>query len=69
MSKSLGNSADPLDLIERYGADALRFTMLMLTPTGNDIIFGEKKLETGRNFANKLWNAARYALLNLGEEA
>jgi len=69
MSKSLGNSPDPLDLIDRYGADALRFTMLMLTPTGNDILFGEKRLETGRNFANKLWNAARFALMNLGEEA
>ena len=68
MSKSLGNSPDPLDLIDRYGADALRFTMLMLTPTGNDILFGEKKLETGRNFANKLWNAARFALMNLGDD-
>ncbi len=65
MSKSLGNSPDPIDLIQKYGADALRFTMLMLTPTGTDVLFGEKKLEVGRNFANKLWNAARFALMNL----
>ncbi len=67
MSKSLGNSPDPIDLIDRYGADALRFTMLMLTPTGTDVLFGEKKIEVGRNFANKLWNAARFARMNLGE--
>jgi len=65
MSKSLGNSPDPLEMIEKYGADALRFTMLMLTPQGSDVLFGEKKIETGRNFANKLWNAARFALMNL----
>jgi valyl-tRNA synthetase len=68
MSKSLGNSPDPIDLIDKYGADALRFTMLMLTPTGTDVLFGEKKIEVGRNFANKLWNAARFALMNLGDE-
>jgi valyl-tRNA synthetase len=68
MSKSLGNSPDPIDLIDKYGADALRFTMLMLTPTGTDVLFGEKKLEVGRNFANKLWNAARFAMMNLGED-
>jgi valyl-tRNA synthetase len=68
MSKSLGNSPDPIDLIDRYGADALRFTMLLLTPTGTDVLFGEKKIEIGRNFANKLWNAARFALMNLGED-
>jgi valyl-tRNA synthetase len=68
MSKSLGNSPDPIDLIDRYGADALRFTMLLLTPTGTDVLFGEKKLEIGRNFANKLWNAARFALMNLGDD-
>ena len=67
MSKSLGNSPDPIDLIEKYGADALRFTMLMLTPTGTDVLFGEKKIEMGRNFANKLWNAARFAQFNLGD--
>jgi len=65
MSKSLGNSPDPIDLIEEFGADALRFTMLMLTPTGNDILFGKKKVEVGRDFANKLWNAGRFILFNL----
>lgn len=65
MSKSLGNSPDPIDLIERYGADALRFTMMMLTPTGTDVLFGEKKLEVGRNFANKLWNAARFTSMSV----
>ncbi len=65
MSKSLGNSPDPIDLIEKYGADALRFTMLRLTPTGTDVLFGEKKIELGRNFANKLWNAARFLKMNL----
>jgi valyl-tRNA synthetase len=68
MSKSLGNSPDPIDLIEKYGADALRFTMLMLTPQGTDVLFGEKKIEMGRNFANKLWNATRFAQMNLGDE-
>ncbi len=65
MSKSLGNSPDPIDLIEEFGADALRFTMLMLTPTGNDVLFGKKKIEVGRDFANKLWNAGRFILFNL----
>ncbi|MBP6874837.1 MAG: valine--tRNA ligase [Candidatus Eisenbacteria bacterium] len=65
MSKSLGNSPDPIDLINEFGADALRFTMLMLTPTGNDILFGKKKVEVGRDFANKLWNAGRFILFNL----
>ncbi|MBM3317822.1 MAG: valine--tRNA ligase [Candidatus Eisenbacteria bacterium] len=65
MSKSLGNSPDPIDLIAEFGADALRFTMLMLTPTGNDVLFGKKKIEVGRDFANKLWNAGRFILFNL----
>jgi valyl-tRNA synthetase len=68
MSKSLGNSPDPIDMIEEFGADALRFTMLMLTPTGNDILFGKKKVEVGRDFANKLWNAGRFILFNLRDE-
>ena len=59
MSKSLGNSPDPSDLISKYGADALRFTTVSLTPKGSDILFGEKQVEVGRNFANKVWNAAR----------
>jgi len=65
MSKSLGNSPDPIDVIGEFGADALRFTMLMLTPAGNDILFGNKKVEVGRDFANKLWNAGRFILFNL----
>jgi valyl-tRNA synthetase len=59
MSKSLGNSPDPSDLIAKYGADALRFTMVSLTPRGGDILFAERQVEMGRNFANKVWNAAR----------
>jgi len=60
MSKSLGNSPDPLDLIARYGADGIRFGMMRIAPQGQDIRFDEKQLEEGRNFANKLWNAARF---------
>jgi valyl-tRNA synthetase len=60
MSKSLGNSPDPLDLIARYGADGLRFGLMRIAPHGQDIRFDEKQIEEGRNFANKLWNAARF---------
>jgi valyl-tRNA synthetase len=59
MSKSLGNSPDVLDLIARYGADGLRFGLLRIAPQGQDIRFDEKQIEEGRNFANKIWNAAR----------
>jgi valyl-tRNA synthetase len=59
LSKSLGNSPDPLELMDRYGADALRFVLIMLTPTGQDINFSEDTVETGRNFCNKIWNATR----------
>lgn len=65
MSKSLGNSPDPLDIISKYGADALRFTVISLAPVGQDIRFAENKVEIGRNFANKLWNASRFVLMNL----
>ena len=65
MSKSLGNSPDPLDIIEKYGADALRYTVVSLAPVGQDIRFSENKVEIGRNFANKLWNASRFVLMNL----
>ena len=60
MSKSLGNSPDPLDLIAQYGADALRYGLMRIAPTGLDVKFDEKQIEEGRNFANKLWNACRY---------
>ncbi|TDT69124.1 valyl-tRNA synthetase [Hypnocyclicus thermotrophus] len=65
MSKSLGNSPDPLDLIEKYGADAIRFTMIYNTSQGQDVFFSEKLIEMGRNFANKIWNASRFVLMNL----
>jgi len=64
MSKSLGNSPDPLDVIEEYGADALRFTVIYLAPLGQDVLFSTEKCELGRNFANKLWNSARFLLMN-----
>jgi valyl-tRNA synthetase len=60
MSKSLGNSPDPLDLIGKYGADGLRFGLMRIAPSGQDIRFDEKQIEEGRNFATKLWNAARF---------
>src|SRR6516164_7431139 len=60
MSKSLGNSPDPLELIDKYGADGLRFGLMRIAPTGQDIRFDEKQIEEGRNFATKLWNVARF---------
>src|SRR5881275_1395230 len=60
MSKSLGNSPDPLELIDKYGADGLRFGVMRIAPTGQDIRFDEKQIEEGRNFATKLWNVARF---------
>lgn len=65
MSKSLGNSPDPLDVIKEYGADALRFTILRLAPLGNDIFYDNQKCEIGRNFANKVWNASKFILQNI----
>ncbi len=62
MSKSLGNSPDPLDLIEEYGADGVRMGMLRSAPAGNDLLFSEKEVEEGRNFCNKLWNSLRLIL-------
>ncbi len=64
MSKSLGNSPDPLDLIDEFGADALRFTMIYIAPLGQDVLFSTDKCEIGRNFANKIWNAGRFLLMN-----
>jgi valyl-tRNA synthetase len=60
MSKSLGNSPNPLDLIDKYGADGLRFGLMRIAPQGQDVRFDEKQIEEGRNFANKLWNAVRF---------
>ena len=60
MSKSLGNSPDPLELIDTYGADGLRFGLMRIAPTGQDIRFDERQIEEGRNFATKLWNVARF---------
>src|ERR1700690_4308426 len=60
MSKSLGNSPDPLDLITKFGADALRFGTMRSAPIGQDILFDEQNVELGRNFCNKLWNACRF---------
>ncbi len=60
MSKSLGNSPDPLDLIAKFGADALRFGVMRSAPLGQDVLFDEQQVELGRNFCNKLWNACRY---------
>ena len=64
MSKSLGNSPDPLDLMAEYGTDALRFTMTYIAPLGQDVLFSNEMVELGRNFANKMWNAGRFLLMN-----
>ncbi|MCI0473171.1 MAG: valine--tRNA ligase, partial [Ignavibacteria bacterium] len=63
MSKSLGNSPDPLDLMDNYGTDALRFTIVYLAPLGSDVLFEEKNTEIGRNFITKLWNAGRFLVM------
>ena len=68
MSKSLGNGVDPLDIIDEYGTDALRFSLVQNISAGNDIRFMKEKVEAGRNFANKLWNAARFALTYIEKE-
>mgnify|MGYP002630925804 CR=1 FL=1 len=68
MSKSLGNSPDPLDLISKYGADALRYGTMLMAPKGQDILFSEDRLELARNFMNKVWNASRFVLMNLDFE-
>jgi valyl-tRNA synthetase len=67
MSKSLGNSPDPLDLVARYGADALRFGVMRSAPLGQDVLYDEQQVELGRNFCNKLWNACRFRQLHPGE--
>ncbi len=65
MSKSLGNGVDPLEIIEEYGADALRFSLVMGVAPGNDCRFSKDKVEAARNFANKVWNASRFVLMNV----
>jgi len=67
MSKSLGNSPDPLDLIAKFGADALRFGVMRSAPLGQDVLYDELQVELGRNFCNKLWNACRFRQLQPGE--
>ena len=68
MSKSLGNGVDPLEVIDTYGADALRFMLITGNAPGNDIRFKIEKVEAARNFANKIWNASRFVMMNLDEE-
>ena len=68
MSKSLGNGVDPLDVIDKYGADALRFMLITGNSTGNDIRYNEEKVESARNFANKIWNASRFVIMNLDKK-
>ena len=68
MSKSLGNGIDPLEIIDQVGADALRFMLMIGGTPGNDMRFNEDKLEASRNFANKLWNASRFVIMNLQDE-
>lgn len=68
MSKSLGNGIDPLEIIDEYGADALRFTLATGNSPGNDMRFSDDKVKASRNFANKLWNAARFVLMYLDDE-
>ncbi len=68
MSKSLGNAIDPLEIIAEYGTDALRFSLISITSQGQDIYLSKERFEQGRNFANKIWNASRFILINLKPE-
>lgn len=68
MSKSLGNGVDPIEVVDQYGADALRFTLITGNSPGNDMRYDEKRLISNRNFANKLWNATRFVLMNINED-
>ncbi len=67
MSKSLGNIIDPLDIIEEFGTDALRFSIISITATGQDVFLSREKFALGRNFANKIWNASRFVLMSMRE--
>jgi valyl-tRNA synthetase len=64
LSKSLGNSPDPIELFEKYGTDATRFSIMLMSPQGSDVYFSENNLEIGRNFMNKIWNASRFIMIN-----
>jgi valyl-tRNA synthetase len=68
MSKSLGNVIDPLDIIDEFGSDALRFSIISITSRGQDVFLSKEKFEIGRNFSNKIWNASRYVLMNLEDD-
>jgi len=68
MSKSLGNIIDPLDIISEYGTDALRFSLISITSQGQDVFLSKERFEQGRNFANKVWNASRFIMMNLDEQ-
>ena len=68
MSKSLGNIIDPLEIINKYGTDELRFSIISITAAGQDIFLTEDKFQSGRNFANKIWNASRFALMNFDSD-
>ena len=68
MSKSLGNGVDPIEVIDKYGADALRFTLITGNAPGNDIRYYPERVEASRNFANKIWNASRFVLMNIDED-
>ncbi len=68
MSKSLGNAIDPLQIIDQVGADSLRYSIILITATGQDLFLGKDTFNLGRNFCNKIWNASRFILMNLGEE-
>lgn len=67
MSKSLGNSPDPLDLFDEYGVDAVRVSILMIAPQGTDVLFSVDRLDQGRNFMNKLWNCSRFIMMNIDD--
>ncbi len=67
-SKSLGNSPDPIDLFSKYGTDAVRFGIMLMAPQGLDVLFSNERLEVGRNFMNKLWNASRFVMMNLTDD-
>lgn len=68
MSKSLGNILDPIEIIDEFGADALRFSVISLTAVGQDVFLSKDKFQSGRNFANKIWNASRFVINNLSED-